>query len=419
MGTHPWEIAAERSADPIAPAARQPILDVLRGFALLGILLVNIEYLRGADLYLLMSGSPLPTGGAWDDALAFAIGWLVSGKFLASFAILFGVGAALMVGRTSRPTADPRRILVRRYLALMVLGLAHMVLLFPGDILFIYGLAGFALLGFVRLEVRRLLWWAGGVLGMAVGAGVGVSAWLAWLGPPPADDPVARTMTDVLLERRAAAIEAFTSGGYGDVVVANTWEAALIQMGQLVTLPWILGLFLLGLAIGKSGVVTHPHRHEDRVRLVAAVGLGVGLPVNLAVGRLGPMAMGSVLSRTDDPTAIAILGSVGVTFGAPLLALGYLSAMTLLCLRIGPVRPLASLGRVALSAYLLQSLLALAVFAGLGLYERISTAQAIGITFAIWGVLLIAAPLWLRRFRSGPVEWLWRAVTYRTWPPIR
>jgi uncharacterized protein len=406
-------------AGPIAPGARQPILDVLRGFAVLGILLVNIEHMGGADLYLLMAGTSPPVRGTLDGAATFAIGWLVAGKFLASFAILFGVGAALMVDRASGPSRDPQRMLARRYLALLVLGVAHMLLLFPGDILFAYGLTGLVLLLFVRLAAGRLAWWSGGLLGAAVVASAGLGAWLAWLGPPPPDDPVAATMTEFLAERRVAAIEAFTTGDYGDVVTAHMWEATLIQAGQLLVLPWILGLFLLGLAVGKSGVVADPGRYARPLRLTAAIGLGVGLPLNLVLGRLGPMAMGSVLSRTEDPAALTVLSAIGFTLGAPLLAVGYLSALTLLCLRIGPVGPLASVGRVALSAYLLQSALALMVFAGFGLYDRVSTLQALGITIGIWGVLLLAASQWSRHFRFGPVEWLWRAVTYRHWPSIR
>lgn len=419
MGTWPHGVTSTGPVGPIAPRARQPILDVLRGAAVLGILLVNIEYMRGADLYLLMAGTSSPRPGTLDGAAAFVIGWLVAGKFLAAFAILFGVGAALMVGRTSGPSRDPRRLLVRRYLALSVLGVAHMLLLFPGDILFVYGLAGLVLLLFVHLEAGRLAWWSGGLLGVAVVGSAGLGAWLAWLGPPPADDPVAAAMGEFLIERRAAAIEAFTTGGYGEVVTAHVWEAALIQAGQLLTLPWIVGLFLLGLTIGKSGIVADPGRYTRQLRVAATVGLGVGLPLNLVLGRLGPMAMGSVLSRTEDPAFLAMSSVIGITLGAPVLAIGYLAALTLLCLRIGPVGPLASVGRLALSAYLLQSVLALAVFAGLGLYDQVSTVQALGITIGVWGVLLLVASWWSRRFRFGPVEWLWRAVTYRRWPSIR
>jgi uncharacterized protein len=419
MRTRPHGETATGPVGPIAPGDRQPILDVLRGFAVLGILLVNIEYMRGADLYLLMAGTSPPSRGTLDGVAAFAIGWLVSGKFLASFALLFGVGTALMVERASGSSRDPRRMLRRRYLALLVFGLTHMLLLFPGDILFVYGLTGLVLLLFVRLAADRLAWWSGGLLGATVVASAGLGAWSAWLGPPPPDDPVAAAMTGFLAERRVAAIEAFTTGGYGDVVTAHLWEATLIQAGQLLVLPWILGLFLLGSAVGKSGVVADPGRYARQLRLTAAIGLGAGLPLNLVLGRLGPMAMGSVLSRTEDPAVLAMLSAIGITLGAPLLAVGYLSALTLLCLRIGPLGSLASAGRVALSAYLLQSVLALAVFAGFGLYDRVSTLQALGITIGIWGVVLFAASRWSRHFRFGPVEWLWRAVTYRHWPSIR
>lgn len=109
--------------------------------------------------------------------------------------------------------------------------------------------------------------------------------------------------------------------------------------------------------------------------------------------------------------------------GAPVLAVGYLSLLTLISLRFAPrlglLRPLAATGRMALSAYLLQSVLALIVFAGLGRYDRMTATSAMGVVAGIWLVVLVVCPLWLRWFRFGPVEWLWRSWTYRRWQPLR
>jgi uncharacterized protein len=409
----------DQQARPVGPAEREPILDVLRGFALLGILLVNVEYLRSADLYLVMAGDARPEVGTVERALSFAVGWLVAGKFIASFAILFGVGAALIAARARRRGVAPARLLARRFAWLALLGLAHMVLVFPGDILFIYGLTGMALLAFLRASAATALRWAGGLLALVVAASAALAGLTSLLAPPGPDSPLAAGMSGFLHERGEAAVEAFTAGSYADVVTAHIWEAALIQGGQLLTVPWILALVVFGFAVGRAGVVADLRAHRRGLRLAAGAGLGLGLPASLAVGALGPMAMGAVLSPSAGSSAMAVLSAVGVTLGAPLLAVGYLSALALWCLRMGPIRPLENLGRVALSAYLLQNLLALGVFAGLGWYARVSAVGGLGVVLAIWACLLLSAPLWLRWFSYGPVEWLWRAATYGGRPALR
>src|SRR5687767_812406 len=130
--------------NPITPPEREPILDVLRGFAILGILLINIEVMRGPDWLILINGGAVDAAGPWDRTVRFALGWLATAKFLSSLAILFGVGAALIAGRSLRAGESPRALLTRRYACLMVFGFGHMFL-FPGDILFLYGLTGLLL----------------------------------------------------------------------------------------------------------------------------------------------------------------------------------------------------------------------------------------------------------------------------------
>src|SRR5687767_3637538 len=145
--------------NPITPPEREPILDVLRGFAILGILLVNIEVMRGPGWLLLVGGGSVAPGGFSERLVPFVIGWLGTGKFLSSLAILFGIGAALIAQRSLRADASPRRLLARRYAWLMLFGLGHM-LLYPGDILFLYGLTGCALLAFVRMRAAAVFFWA-------------------------------------------------------------------------------------------------------------------------------------------------------------------------------------------------------------------------------------------------------------------
>jgi hypothetical protein len=154
-------VAQEPAVAPTAPTEREPVLDVLRGVALLGILLINIEYMRSAGFYDAFVGV-VPTTTLADRIAQFGMGWLAAGKFLSMFAILFGVGAALIADRAIRAGRSPRRLLARRYGLLVGFGLVHMVLLFPGDILFLYGLTGLALLPFVYKPARSALRWGSG-----------------------------------------------------------------------------------------------------------------------------------------------------------------------------------------------------------------------------------------------------------------
>ncbi len=396
---------------PTSPSQREPVLDVLRGIALLGILLINIEYMRGSGFYAAFVGEAPATTPA-DEVVQFGMGWLAAGKFLSMFAILFGIGAAIIAERAVRAGRSPRRLLARRYGLLAVLGLAHMVLLFPGDILFFYGLTGLALLAFVKVRPKTALRWGGGLIAaMALLWGAGTA--LATYAPQPPDDhPAVVAQQAFFADLQAQAVAAHTEGSYLDVVAANAIESFFLQTGQLVMIPWVLGLFLLGFAVGRAGMLADLAAHQPLLRRVAAWGLGFGLPVNLALGPIGPLWGGATLQQGAENPGMLIVIAVVQLLGAPLLASGYLAGAALLALRFGAPRRLAAVGRMALSAYLAQSVLALIVFAGFGLYETLGSAEALLVVAGVWALLLIICPLWLRRFRYGPVEWLWRSATY-------
>lgn len=403
---------------PTKAREREPILDVCRGFALLGILLINIELMRGADL-LRGIGGEVSEPGAADEVVGFLTGWLAAGKFISSFSIMFGLGAALIAGKLWRLGRSPRGLLARRYAFLLLLGLLHMFLLFPGDILFAYGIAGMLLLAFVGVRARTAVWWSGGILAVLLVLGLGLSALMGLLPAPPAEDPTTVAMEDFFAEREAAAVAAHREGSYGDVVVANAWEVLFVQGATFVLLPWILALFLFGFAVGQSGIIHDVEAHRARLRRALRVALPLGLVLNLPTGFLGPLALGAGFQPDVEFSWVVFLSTGAQIIGAPILAVGYLSAVALLSLRFGVLRPLAAVGRMALTAYLLQSVLALLVFAGFGFYDRLGTAQAMLVVLGIWAVLLVVCPLWLRAFRFGPVEWLWRMWTYGARQPLR
>lgn len=413
------EASPHGAVGPTAPGQREPVLDLLRGIALLGILLINIEYMRTSSFYSAFVGEPAASTTATDAVVQFGMGWLAAGKFLSMFALLFGIGAAIIAERAVRAGRSPRRLLARRYGLLVLLGLAHMVLLFPGDILFLYGLTGLALLAFVGVRSRTALRWGVGlvtVMALLFGALTGLAAFAPEL---PEDDPAVAAQQAFFADLEEQAVSAHTEGSYRDVVVANAIESALLQSGQLVLLPWVLGLFLLGFAVGKAGVLGDLAAQRPLLRRVAGWGLGLGLPVNLLLGPVGPLWGGATLQQGVENPELLVVVAVVQLLGAPLLASGYLAGAALLALRFGAPRRLAAVGRMALSAYLAQSVLALIVFAGFGLYGTLGSAEALAVVVAIWALLLLICPWWLRRFRYGPVEWLWRSATYGARQPLR
>ena len=403
----------------LAPQSqREPILDVLRGFAILGILLVNIHFMRGTQWMGAGDTGPSADSGTVQNLAQFLIGWLASGKFLSSLALLFGIGAALMRARAIAAGRSPRLLLLRRYVILTAFGLAHMLLLYPGDVLFVYGAAGLMLLAFVNLRPRALVVWAVALLSgyaLAVVRLAGLysytpAAQLAGESGAPARDPFD--------DLRTEAIAAFTQGSYGDIVSVHAWQALTLQAYQFSALPWILALFVLGYALGRTGVLDALPAHRALWRRGACIGLIAGLPANIAVGYGG--ALGN-FAGAAEPGASGLLtaATMGHAIGTPLLAVGYLCALALYCLRRGPIRRLAAVGRMALTAYLLQSALALAIITAFQFYDRLSSVSALLLVAGVWAVLLVACPLWLRLFRLGPAEWLWRSLTYGRWQPMR
>lgn len=360
-----------------------------------------------------LTGQERARGGV-DALVQFAVGWLAAGKFISSFALLFGVGAAIIGGRALRAGRSPGRLLARRYLWLGLFGIVDMLLLFSGDVLFAYGLAGLLLLPFVFAQPRTLVRWAVGILLLYLAVTTISTIAGAFAPEPAAGDPVVESFDRFLAERKEQVVGGFTDGGPLEQIRARAWEAAFVQGGTLFLLPWILALFLLGFAVGKRGIADLLGERVDVLRRAAVIGLGVGLPLNLPLGWGGTLGAG-IATPEDLSGPLVLAMGVAQTVGAPLLAVGYLSAAALAC-RSDAVRarlaPLEATGRMALTGYILESLLATAFFVWLGFYDRLGTAQSMLVVVAIWVVVLAFCTLWQRRWARGPLEWLWRRLTY-------
>ncbi|MEU3255676.1 DUF418 domain-containing protein [Streptomyces sp. NPDC006997] len=377
-------------------------VDALRGFALLGILLVNAQVIAGPHV----GAGGTPVASAVDGVAAWLVTALVAAKFYPLFAFLFGYSFTLQRAAADRAGAPfaPRHL--RRLLCLLALGLAHGALLFSGDILTVYAVLSLVLFALrdvtPRTAVRTAAWLVAGCAGCLLAWGLLTVAYA---------EPVGAGEAAAWAEERVAAYR----GGPGDIVGANL-RALRDGLGwNLVYGLDVLAALLAGLAAGRAGLLAAPGRHRARLRRGAARTLPVGLAggVVMAVCRNGPL----------DRRWYDVGSAVGV-LTAPALTAAYVCGLLLLLdggsgRRVAAV--LAPAGRLALTHYLSQSLVLALVFTGYGLawYGRVGTAALLAGCLVLYGVQLAVSGWVTRRFRYGPAEWVLRGVTVGLGPGSR
>ena len=369
-----------------AAPARQAFPDRLRGLALLGIIVVNAPFLAISS-----SGYTQDSIAAWWDLVAaFLVITLAQGKFYLLFSFLFGYSAVFIV-RTG--AAAERRRYRRRLLGLAVLGLAHAVFFFIGDILLSYALLGFALMLLFRRTDRAVLRTAVIVFSLSVLWLVAVLALVA--GAPPDPDT---TM--------AALNNAIAHGTFLDAGRAR-FAALPLTLLTIGSLQWgiAFAMFCLGLVAGRRSLLADLAPSRTLWRRLALVGLLLGLPLQAMAAVLQLRGGVGLSALTAEAAAGLALGFIT----APLLAAGYLGALAIVSLRTPHTLDLVrDGGRASLTLYLSESIVFCVLFCGwgFGLYGRLGAAAVTLIAIGIYLLLELAIRLWLRRFRQGPFEWL-------------
>jgi len=400
--------------EPVRPTERVASLDVLRGFALLGILPVNIQSMAMIQAAYL---NPTAYGDLTGTNLAV---WLLTHlladqKFMTLFSVLFGAGVLLVAERAAASGRPVFRLHLRRMFWLLVIGLMHAYLLWSGDILVGYAICGLLAFFLRRFSVRRLL-----VVGFFLIAVP--SALYAFFGWSMAFwPPEARAEMLVLWQPGAEVVaqelEAFRNGWLGQLGLRA--EHAL-QFQTFVFLIWsfwrVTGLMLVGMALWKGGILA-AGRSRRFYRLCTVAGFAVGLPM-VAWGIQRNFAAGWSLDYS------MFMGWQYNYWGSLAVSLGYLGALMLLLQanRLVPLMGrLAAVGRMAFTNYLAQTVVVTFVFYGhgLGLFGSVDRTGQLLVVLAVWFLQLWLSPLWLRTFRYGPVEWLWRALTYGARPAMR
>ena len=382
-----------------AGTERVELLDALRGFALFGILLANILYWSG--WIFMQPAQQIALAGADGVAGQYLFHHaLVDGKFYTIFSLLFGIGFSLQLDRLGKRGLDGLRIFRRRLLILLAIGLIHMVLIWDGDILTFYALIGLLLPFFCKWSGRALLAAAAILIFLVPFAGHALFEGLGWrphealndfgnrisasLGGTP-DDPIGW-----LQRSDPSAFFAWIMGG---------WPFAISTRLESWRIPKLLGIMLLGLLLGRrvaDGTLL------DKRRLLwwtFGIGLAIGLPFSIAYGLLPGLGQVSIPSLIGTvPLALA---------GAAAFVLAWPRWKRVLGVFAAP-------GRMALTNYLLQTLLGIGVFYGIGfgLVGRVPPLGIYAIAVAIFALQTAFSHWWLARHAQGPMERLWRALTY-------
>ncbi len=386
-------------SEPMKPVAeRLAALDALRGAALLGVLLVNLEVGFRVSLFQQML-TPHTHAGWLNRAADILIAWVFEFKAFALFSFLFGVGIGVQAERAATHSAKATRFLARRFTVLLAIGLCHMLLLWNGDILTLYAVCGLLLLPLVSLPTRWLA-----ALGIAI---IVLTPHLPFFGAFfPAQE--------ALRAHAAVATRVYATGSCAEIMLLRWREAwQFIAPLLLGVLPRTFGLMLLGVAAWRAGVLKQPAQHRKLLSaLLVLAGSFGALTTTLEVW--------SKETGQPPPGALDWL----YPFASMLLACAY-GAGLLLWLssaQIGVlVRWLAAAGQMALSNYLAQAVIFSVIFygCGLGLFGQLGSAITALLGLVVFAGQLLTSHWWLQRFRFGPAEWLWRSLTYGKRQPLR
>ena len=425
------------AASPVRMEERISVLDTIRGFGLLGILLMNIcSFGLPGPAY----DSPAPAGGAtgvnlltWCFTTIFA-----DGKMRAIFSMTFGASVYLLVDRLSRrgAAADAADIHYRRMLWLLLFGIIHAYLIWDGDILFYYAVMGLVLYPLRKLSPRILLISAGVMVLVMVGNGVRDHFHQKTLqreyNQIQADEKAGKKLTAVQEDKKnewenvlkiyfppPEDLKHDTDahlGGYFKLVAFRAKHVYELH-SHPVYMPWwfdVLAMMLIGMALLKLGVLTGSYSTKFYVWM-ALLSFVIGLPVDTWSVWSAAKGHFSVDSWVPNITTYEI---------GRFTALGYI-AVVVLAIKSGVLqfatRTLACAGRMAFSNYILTSLVCTTIFNGygFGLFDKLQRYQLYGIVVLVWAAILVVSPIWLRYFHFGPLEWAWRSLTYWNKQPFR
>jgi uncharacterized protein len=395
---------------PLPAESRLFEVDVLRGFALFTVLLENM-YGFGADS---IAWSSVP------DRLAFAtMEIFVESKSWTLFSLLFGFGFALQLDRARGAGVALLPVYLRRLVVLFALGAAH-ALLFDGDILMLYAELGLGLLLVRRFPTRGLLLLAAALLL--------VFPLVRFVDAAPARPARANQIEKAQARlERAQRTDVYAIGSLAEVAADNASAIPADPLEDVATPESglaVFAMFLVGFCVGRSGSLRDIPGNAAAIARVRAWGLGLGLGAMVVKQILAFTTGYAVFQAQRAGPAVQLAGDLLFAFGTTALALGY--AATLILAAHTPrgrtvLAPLARVGLLSLTVYLTQTLMFTTLFYGYGFGQvfRLGPVAVTGWAVIFFAVQIVACGWWSRRFRFGPMEWLWRSLTYLRWQPLR
>lgn len=394
--------AAQSRVQP-GTGSRLQNVDALRGFALLGILVVNVWAF--ADPYYASTETNPTFDSGLDHAIRFLVSLLFETKFYLLFSFLFGYSFTLQMAAAERAGTGFVPRMLRRQSGLLAIGLLHGALLYYGEILSMY-----AVLGLILLACRNIA----PATAVKIGVGLVASVGLAWmlLGLAQLAEGA---LTGSGSEEAPAKLSAFSGDAAATLAFHSGHLAETLGALAMLQAPSAMAMFFFGFAAGRNRIFANPERHAVTMRRIQQIGLPVGLSGAAVYALAAAYAPGGGLE-----TFAFGLGQLT----APALTASYVVAGLMLFRTARGRRiesALAPMGRIALTNYLLQSVLLGVLFTGygLGLVDRLTPAAVVVVVAVVFACQAVASKYWLRGHRYGPAEWVLRAVTTASFPPWR
>lgn len=406
------------ASGPVGAAERIEELDVLRGVALFGVFLMNMIGLCSAGI---MSTEAqllaLPTADV-DSSVTEICFWLFGDKANSMFAFLFGLGFQLQMRRAEARGADFDRLYKRRLTVLLLFGIVHLYFIWTWDVLHLYALAGFALFALRGLGSRALL--IGGILFTLFDWRIpqellehaGVAEWHG----------LASTYSDEAVLGRQQVSAAGDYFGTLRAMASYTLLDYVLSGSLLGWFIYALGRFMLGAWVGRNGWLQHARSYLPGFRR----GMYVALPSGLVLAGVARILEWSRRHDVAEWEHWSLIERIAHAVSVPVLTAGYICAIVVALHTARGRRlfaPFAPAGRMALSNYVAQSfvyaLLLFGIGPGLALAGRIGATTVALLVVVIYAAQVALSRWWLDRFRFGPLEWVWRGLTYGTWPQMR
>ncbi|MEL6483633.1 MAG: DUF418 domain-containing protein [Bacteroidota bacterium] len=396
---------------PTPSNERFQILDVLRGFALLGVMIANMAYHSG---YWFLSPEKQQSLPFYEigEAILWGIHFITEGKFYSIFSLLFGIGFGLQIQRAMQKGTPFVGRFSRRLLILLVFGLLHAVLLFVGDILATYALLGFILILFRKSSDKTLLRLVF-LFPLIPVIQYGIKWYAAQQTGIPGELSGSEMFEQIVLT--------YQTGSFMDISMTNFFGYVFGRFPDLIFTGRffkVLAMFLLGFYVAKNRWFAEIPKSKEQLKKIMLWCAVIGIPCNLVMAHM----MTTDAYYTMAPSGI--IEPLVYAFGVPALGMCYACAIALAYQKPQYNRilnRLAPLGRMALTNYLMQSLICCLIFKsyGLGLFGSMGPLffSLIGIGILIFQIIL--SNWWLTQYQYGPAEWLWRSLTYRKLQPFK